>query len=129
MHMIYKKLLLFFVAAFLLFTVFSQEGKRGIIGGMIKDAKTKSPLIEAVITVSSSAFEGQKFAVTDTSGKYKINNLPAGKYSITFEMEGYEKHVQDNISLKEGMSVAVSYEMAKEKKRSSKNKVQVASYK
>lgn len=127
--MIYKKLLLFFVTAFSFFPVFSQEGKQGIISGMIKDAKTKSPLIEAVITLSSNAFEGQKFAITDTSGKYKINNLPTGNYSITFEMEGYEKHVQDNISLKEGMSVAVSYEMAKEKKRSSKNKVQVASYK
>lgn len=114
--MIYQKLLLFFVTAFIFSMVYSQEGKQGIISGMIKDAKTKSPLIEAVITLSSNAFEGQKFAITDTSGKYTINNLPAGNYSITFEMEGYEKYVQDNIGLKEGMSAAVSYEMAKEKR-------------
>ncbi len=127
--MVYKKLLLFFVAAFLLFPVFSQEGKHGIISGVIKDAKTKSPLIEAVITVNSNAFEGQKFAVTDTSGKYKIINLPAGIYSVSFEMEGYEKYVQASITLKEGMSLAVSYEMMKEQKRSRKNKLQVTSYK
>ncbi len=127
--MIYKELLLFFVATFLLFPGFSQEGKHGSISGIIKDAKTKWPLIEAVITVNSNAFEGQKFAVTDTSGKYKINNLPAGVYSVSFEMEGYEKYVQNSITLKEGMSVAVSYEMLKEQKRSRKNKLQVACYK
>ncbi len=116
------------VTTFLFLQVFSQEGKQGVISGMIKDAHSKSPLIEAVITLSSNAFEGQKFVVTDTTGKYKINNLPAGNYSVSFEMEGYQKWVQDNIILKEGTSVAVSYEMVKEKKRSGKGQLKVASY-
>lgn len=126
--MTYKKLLLFFVAAFLFFNLFSQEGKRGNITGIIKDAQTKSPLKEAVITLSSSAFEGQKFAVTDTLGKYKINNLPAGNYSVSFEMEGYQKFVRSSIDLKEGMSVAVNYEMMKELKKRNKNQQKVAIY-
>ena len=126
--MIYKKLLLFFVTVFLLFDVFSQKGKGGIISGQINDARTKLPLIEAVITLSSNAFEGQKFVVTDNTGRYKINNLPAGSYSISFEMEGYQKYVQDRIILKEGTSVAVSYEMVKEKKRGRKDQLKVARY-
>ena len=126
--MIYKKLLLFFVTAFSFFDVFSQEGKPGIISGLINDAQTKLPLIEAVITLSSNAFQGQKFVVTDTAGRYKINNLPPGNYSIRFEMEGYQKYVQDSIVLKEGTSVAVSYEMVKEKKRRGKDQLKVASY-
>ena len=126
--MIYKKLLLFFVTVFLLSDAFSQKGKGGIISGQINDAKTKLPLIEAVITLSSNAFEGQKFVVTDTAGRYKINNLPPGNYSIRFEMEGYQKYIQDSIVLKEGTSVAVSYEMVKEKKRRGKDQLKVASY-
>ena len=126
--MIYKKLLLFFVTVFLLSDVFSQKGKGGIISGQINDAQTKLPLIEAVITLSSNAFEGQKFVVTDNTGRYKINNLPAGSYSISFEMEGYQKYVQDSIVLKEGTSVAVSYEMVKEKKRGRKDQLKVARY-
>ncbi|HEX8279671.1 MAG TPA: carboxypeptidase-like regulatory domain-containing protein, partial [Segetibacter sp.] len=81
-----------------------------------------------VITLSSNAFEGQKFVVTDTAGRYKINNLPPGNYSIRFEMEGYQKYIQDSIVLKEGTSVAVSYEMVKEKKRRGKDQLKVASY-
>lgn len=127
--MIYKKLLLFFVTAFLFSKVFSQEGKHGIISGMIKDAQTKLPLIEAVITVSSNAFEGQKFAVIDTVGRYKINNLPAGNYSVSFEMEGYQKYVRDSITLKEGMSAVVSHEMDKDGKRSRRKQLQVTRYK
>lgn len=126
--MIYKKLLLFFVTVFLLSDAFSQKGKGGIISGQINDAQTKLPLIEAVITLSSNAFEGQKFVVTDNTGRYKINNLPAGSYSISFEMEGYQKYVQNRIILKEGTSVAVSYEMVKEKKRGRKDQLKVARY-
>ena len=126
--MIYKKLLLFFVTVLLLSDAFSQKGKGGIISGQINDAQTKLPLIEAVITLSSNAFEGQKFVVTDNTGRYKINNLPAGSYSISFEMEGYQKCVQDRIILKEGTSVAVSYEMVKEKKRGRKDQLKVARY-
>jgi hypothetical protein len=126
--MIYKKLLLFFVAAFSFFGVFGQEGKPGIIRGLINDAQTKLPLIEAVITLSSNAFQGQKFVLTDTSGRYKINNLPPGNYSIRFEMEGYQKYIQDSIVLKEGTSVAVNYEMVKEKKGRRKDQLKVASY-
>jgi hypothetical protein len=43
-------------------------------------------------------------------------------------MEGYQKYVQNGIILKEGTSVAVSYEMVKEKKRNGKNQLKVASY-
>lgn len=124
--MINKKKLLFLVTTFLLLRVFSQEAKHSTISGVINDAESKSPLIEAVITLSSNAFEGQKFVLTDTAGKYKINNLPAGNYSVSFEMEGYQKYVQDSIILKEGTSVAVSYEMVKEKKSSGKDQLKVS---
>lgn len=113
----YKSFLLFFVAAFFFFSVLARQSK-AIISGTIKDAKTKSPITEAVITLSSDAFKGQKFAVTDSSGTYKINNLPAGNYTIIFEMEGYQKFVRDSITLRDGMSVGINYEMVKERKSS-----------
>jgi Carboxypeptidase regulatory-like domain len=83
---------------------------------MVSDAHTKLPLNEAVITLSSSAYQGQKFALTDSTGMYRVGNLPAGTYTISFEMEGYEKFVHDNIVLQEGMSLGVSFQMIKERK-------------
>lgn len=103
-------------AVFFFLSAFSQEKKPAVISGVIKDARTKSPLNEAVITLSSSAFQGQKFALTDSSGKYRIRNLPAGSYTISFEMEGYEKFTQENVEVQEGMSLGVSFEMVKERK-------------
>lgn len=112
----FKKLLPFIVATFLVLNVFAQEKKAAIISGTIKDAHSKTPLNEAVVTLSSSAFQGQKFALTDSTGTYRIGNLPAGNYTISFEMEGYEKFVQENIALQEGMSLGVSFQMVQERK-------------
>lgn len=103
-------------------SAFSQEKKGGVISGVIKDARSKTPLNEAVITLTSNTFEGQKFALTDSTGKYRISNLPAGNYTISFEMEGYEKFTQENIILRDGMSLGVSFEMARERREKTGSK-------
>jgi hypothetical protein len=115
-----KKLLLLVTTAILSFVAFSQQKKPAIISGVVKDARTKSPLIEAVVTLKSNAFEGEKYSVTDSSGMYSINNLPSGTYTVTFEMEGYEKFSKDGIVVAPGMSLGVSFEMIKEQKRTKK---------
>ena len=104
------------VSIFILVQVFGQDKKLGIISGKVQDASTKEPLIDAVVTLSSDVFEGQKFAVTDSSGKYRIDNLPKGIYTISFEMEGYKKYTHENIKLSNGMSLGVSFQMAKVRK-------------
>ncbi len=105
----------------ILFVAFGQEKKPAIISGIVKDARSKLPLNEAVITLSSTALEGQKFALTDSTGMYRISNLPAGTYTISFEMEGYEKFTQEDIKLQEGMSLGVSFQMARERRGKDKN--------
>jgi hypothetical protein len=122
MHMILKKWFAIVITICLAFPAFSFQQNSAAITGTIKDANSKSPIIEAVITLSSTAFKGQKFAVTDSTGMYRITNLPPGNYTISFEMEGYEKIVRENIPLQEGMSVGVDYEMVKERKRHRKTK-------
>ncbi len=116
----YTKWLLFIFPAFLFFITSGQQKKQAIISGVIKDAQTKSPLHEAVITVSSNAFKGQKYALTNSKGMYSMNNLAPGNYTVTFEMEGYEKYVHENIALKDAMTAVVSYDMVKERKKSGK---------
>lgn len=97
------------------FKSFSQS-KTGIFSGTVKASATQKPLFEAVITLSSPALEGKKFAVTDSTGFYRINNLPKGTYSISIEMEGYDTINYDNIFLPEGMSQGVSVEMRRSRK-------------
>jgi hypothetical protein len=112
-----NKLLLLITTVLLLLQVFSQAKKPSVISGTVKDARTKSPLIEAVVTLKSDSFEGEKYAVTDSAGFYQINNLPVGTYTVTFEMEGYEKFTKDGVVISPGTSLGVSFEMIKEQKR------------
>lgn len=114
MHMRIKTTMLF-MAALLTISLSFGQSKPGIIAGSVKDSRTKSPLIEAVITVSSPALQGQKFALTDSTGFYKIANLPPGLYTVSFEMEGFRKYSQENVLLSDGMSLGVSMEMAKDR--------------
>ena len=102
----------FITAIYVCFVVagFAQE-KKGMFSGSVKASATKSPLYEAVITLSSPVLEGKKYAVTDSTGAYRITNLPKGTYSITIEMEGFDTINYDNIFLPEGMSQGVSVEM------------------
>jgi hypothetical protein len=120
MPMSCKFSLSFLLAILSIFPAFSQEKKTAVISGVLKDARSKTPLNEAVVTVSSSAFQGQKLALTDSTGMYRVSNLPAGNYIIGFEMEGYEKFIQENIALQPGMSVAVSFDMVKARKAKDK---------
>jgi hypothetical protein len=112
-----NKLLLLITTVLLSLQVFSQAKKPSVISGTVKDARTKSPLIEAVVTLKSDSFEGEKYAVTDSAGFYQINNLPVGTYTVTFEMEGYEKFTKDGVVISPGTSLGVSFEMIKEQKR------------
>lgn len=109
------KTTMLFMAALLTISLSFGQSKPGIIAGSVKDSRTKSPLIEAVITVSSPALQGQKFALTDSTGFYKIANLPPGLYTVSFEMEGFRKYSQENVLLSDGMSLGVSMEMAKDR--------------
>lgn len=87
----------------------------GAISGTVKDSRSKAPLSEAIVTLTSTMLKVQKMALTDSTGMYHISNLPAGIYSISFEMEGYHKFMQDSVVLQDGMSLGVSFQMAKER--------------
>ena len=108
---------------FIVTSVIAQAGKTGAISGYVKDSRNKNVLIEAVVTITSDAFTGSKFALTDSTGIYSVKNLPAGTYTVSFEMEGYKKFTQDNIVLKEGQMLGVSFQMAREDKKKAEEKL------
>ena len=103
------------VALLILLTSFTApvQPKPGSIAGVLKDARTKQPLFEAVITLSSNVLKGKLYAITDSTGNYKFNLLQPGNYSVLFEMEGYRSFTKDSIQLTSGMPLGVSLEMVR----------------
>jgi len=56
----------------------------GSITGSVTDAKDGSPLVGATVT------DGTRTVVTDATGQYTINDVPAGSYEVAASKEGYE---------------------------------------
>src|SRR5688572_18307212 len=64
----------------------------GVIGGRAVDVSTQQPLADVVVTATSAALQGEQIVVTDSSGTFRIPNLPPGQYSISFDLEGYHPY-------------------------------------
>ncbi|MBL8112583.1 MAG: carboxypeptidase regulatory-like domain-containing protein, partial [Acidobacteria bacterium] len=62
----------------------------GTISGTVKDASGQ-PLPGVSVTVSGSALQGQRTAVTKPDGSYLIANLPPGTgYKVSFALQGFK---------------------------------------
>jgi subtilisin family serine protease len=56
----------------------------GSITGSVTDAKDGSPIVGATVS------DGIRTVLTDATGKYTINDVPAGSYQIVASKEGYQ---------------------------------------
>ena len=61
----------------------AQSISSGALRGQIKDNKTGEVIIGATVAATSSSLQGQQVVITDETGSYSIDNLPAGMYTLT----------------------------------------------
>ncbi|HEY7288662.1 MAG TPA: TonB-dependent receptor [Vicinamibacterales bacterium] len=88
-----------------------QGVQTGTLSGTVRSADGLS-LPGATVTVSSSALQGQRTAVTDVNGVYFIKGLPAGVYTVAFELSNFKATEQRDVSLGVGGIVEVNQTMA-----------------
>lgn len=78
------------------------------ITGVVLDKSDRQPLIGATIQVAGTDIK----AITDIDGKFKINGLKAGKYSITVNYISYKTKTLNNIeALKDAEENTITIEM------------------
>lgn len=84
-------------AACLLFSValFGQND-RGTITGEVKDS-SGAVVPGAAVTATNKGSGAESKTETTPTGNYTIPALTAGTYSVTVEMKGFKKFVQDNV--------------------------------
>jgi hypothetical protein len=82
------------------FACFSANGQTvfGRISGTISDS-SGAVVPSAAVTVTNSATNATRTAVTDESGFYTVTNLPVGTYSVTVERQGFKKANQTDNAL------------------------------
>ena len=68
------------------------QGVNGtLIGTVTQDG---APVPGVSVTVASSALQGTRSAVTNESGAYYLGGLPAGEYTVKFELSGMQTVTQ-----------------------------------
>jgi hypothetical protein len=89
----------------------AQGVQTGTITGTVQSADGLS-LPGVTVTASSPVLQGQRSATTDLNGVYFIKGLPAGVYSVTFDMPSFKSVKKDNVDLNVGSTVDVPQTLA-----------------
>ena len=98
-------------AALLLLLPAAVLAQQGNIAGTVRDAQ--GGVIPGVLVevTSPALIEKVRSSTTDTSGQYRITNLPVGTYTVTFTLEGFSKQQQPNVVLTTGFTAPVNATM------------------
>jgi hypothetical protein len=82
----------------------------GSLRGYIKDQQG-GVLPGVTVTARSEALLSPVVAITDTTGYYRLNNLPPGTYVITAELPGFATHKREGVLMRAGLTFAVDIEL------------------
>ena len=90
--------------------VMAQTGD-GALRGYVKD-ESGAVLPGVTVTATSSELLAPISNVTDTTGLYRLNNLPPGTYVLTAELTGFNIHRREGILVRAGATFSVDMQMA-----------------
>jgi len=108
-----KRVVFFFAAMLIVATAatsFAQGVQTGTIRGIVKDPQGL-PVPGVTVTATSTSLQGPRVVVTDTQGLYSIPALPAGSYTVKFELSGFSP-VERKTDVALGLTVDQSVSMA-----------------
>lgn len=91
-------------------TVAHGQAIDGIITGRVED--TSSARIPGVtITLTSAAIQGERTLITDEGGNYRFQSLPAGTFTVKFELPGFKTLVREGIIVEGGKTVTLPIQL------------------
>ena len=83
----------------------------GQIAGTVRDSSGAVMPGVRVEATSPVLIEKVRSTTTDASGQYRITNLPAGTYTVTFSLEGFTKQQRTNVAVPSGFTAPVNATM------------------
>jgi hypothetical protein len=85
-----------------------------VLQGNVLDAATKAPAADAVVTVTSPALQGEQVVVTDSSGFYRVPNLPPGTYTVRVEKDRYRPFERPGVQLRSDIALRLNIDLLPE---------------
>lgn len=83
------------------------------ITGMVKDAESRQPLSDVVVTATSPKIP-EEVVVTDSQGNYWFPTLPPGVYTLRYDAQGFKPYARSDIQLRTGRTIRVNTELLPE---------------
>ena len=96
------------VCIFFALSLYASE--TGEIRGKVMDGEGV-PLPGVTITAQSPNLQGTRSVYSDENGNFKIPLLPVGKYSLTFELSGFEKITQTGYDVRLDFTISIEVVM------------------
>ena len=100
--------------AFLLAIAFvfnaSAQSRPGSLRGVVKDKKSGDEQYQAVIKVLSGGYEIAK-GLTDFDGRYNINPITPGTYTVSCEAFGYNKMTFNGVEIVGGRPIVIDFKL------------------
>ncbi len=93
------------IAAFSCSAAMAQTSAR--IAGIITNAETHDPVIAANVVIAGT----QLGAATDPEGRFRIDRVPAGRYTLKITALGYETH-EEPVQVTAGQTLSVVIELS-----------------
>src|SRR6476469_5159662 len=84
---------------------------RGQISGVVKD-DTGGVVPGATVTATQVQTQTPRSTVTDAGGFYTFANLPAGRYDIAAELQGFKKAVKEGVQLDAAGSLTMDFALS-----------------
>ena len=75
------------------------QASTSVLTGNVVDASTNAPVADVVVTATSPSLQGEQVVVTDSTGLYRVPQLPPGTYTLRFEKESYRPYSRTGIEV------------------------------
>ena len=82
------------------------------IAGVVQDASGAALPDVTVRAESSALIEKGRTVVTDGSGRYRIEDLRPGTYTVTFVLEGFRSHVTAGVQITSAFTASVNAQLS-----------------
>jgi outer membrane receptor for ferrienterochelin and colicins len=87
----------------------AQQG--GTISGLVRAADSGNPLTGAVVQAIGPDGGRVASSLTNQSGRYQLSNLPAGSYTVTVSMTGYEIRRVEGVQVAAGQTAVANADL------------------
>ena len=90
------------------------QASTSVLTGNVIDTSTKAPVADVVVTATSPALQGEQVVVTDSTGLYRVPQLPPGTYTLRFEKETYRPFTRSGIDVAADRTLRLNVELLPE---------------